>query len=235
MTPVDEWFAYAFNVPISALWAPGTHITEHVYERTIGRSGAIVFRRNDTTLVTAPPALVSRFHEAAAHGEDLSSVPVMAARFSPERTVQGPSWWGFADHVPLRPHAASQARRLAATDDELVASFRNDVGPEAWEEGGFLDEPPYIAGVFDRNESLVSMACLNRWRTDADDIGVCTHPGHRNRGYGRAAVYTAASHAIETAGVVRYRSHVDNAASIRIAEQLGFGHYGLQVAITEQS
>jgi hypothetical protein len=69
MTPVDEWFAHAFNVPVAALWVPGTHIT---------------------------------------------------------------------------------------------ASFRNDVGPEAWEEGGFLDEPPYIAGVFDRSTRRCSCGRRNR-------------------------------------------------------------------------
>jgi predicted GNAT family acetyltransferase len=62
-------------------------------------------------------------------------------------------------------------------------------------------------------------------------IAVVTHPSHRGRGYGKAAVAHLAARAIAEGLLPQYRTLDSNQPSLRIAEALGFQRYATSVAV----
>jgi predicted GNAT family acetyltransferase len=54
------------------------------------------------------------------------------------------------------------------------------------------------------------------------DVGLVTHPEARGRGFARRLAAMMVSDALPHVEIVRYRALLTNAASLRIAESLGF-------------
>ena len=92
-----------------------------------------------------------------------------------------------------------------------------------------------LFGVFDTSRELTALASYEAWNRRIAHISIVTHPRHRGRGSGRAAVALAAQHALAAGLVPQYRTLRANTASMAIANRLGFVEYGFSVYVRMQS
>jgi GNAT superfamily N-acetyltransferase len=85
-----------------------------------------------------------------------------------------------------------------------------------------LDEA--IVGVLDESGALASYASARPWVFDSqfDDVAVITHPDHRGRGLGTAAVAALSKRRQHVGRTMFYNCDVDNPSSNRLAEAVGF-------------
>ena len=86
-----------------------------------------------------------------------------------------------------------------------------------------------------RDNKVVSVAYAHRAGVMEDmvaDIGVETAPGHRRRGWARAAVSALVGHFTERGGEARYGCSPDNKASVATAESVGFVPYGKSLILS---
>ncbi|MEO1057631.1 MAG: GNAT family N-acetyltransferase [Actinomycetota bacterium] len=96
------------------------------------------------------------------------------------------------------------------------------------------DLDPVISVVIEGDERIVSFASARDWQFDPGfgDIGVLTHPEHRGRRLGAAAVSHIARR-LQSAGRVPYYNHNDdNLGSQRIADVVGFETVTALIAMT---
>lgn len=143
----------------------------------------------------------------------------------------GPSQHAYL-HLAGSAFAADPEVR-PVVDDADVAALRTAVGDADWHEGGFGDA--FTAGT-DRWWVLGDGLAAGNM-TDAGgapgDVGLVTHPDHRGRGLARRVAATMLAWARDEGGVevARYRALTTNAASLRVAEALGFTPFGANVAV----
>jgi GNAT superfamily N-acetyltransferase len=82
--------------------------------------------------------------------------------------------------------------------------------------------PRFIIRDRQREDVLVASAGLN-WQTPKfAEISVSTHPQYRRQGYGRSVVAAMANHLLSNGRTPLYVASETNAASIQLAEQVGF-------------
>jgi hypothetical protein len=161
-------------------------------------------------------------------------------------TVLDPAMWrsllgdhmtsslGPAVHLYLANRSAlaavAEGRRLNPGDTTALASLRATVEAQEWEYAGFGGQAVTLFGLFD-GESLVAAANLSPGPGGASDVGVLTRPDVRGKGYGERVAALAAAQAVAMCGIARYRVLVDYAASLGIAQRLGFAEYGSNLTV----
>ena len=235
VSPVEDELAATFGIERARLWDRGVHVTSHVSPKLVGWGGTILFVRDERVLVSAPPEVLD-----ASGGSSLAEVvgsalldggldiAVLRRHVAGDRTIIGPSRWGFVDELlPAVSAASNDTRRIELTD---LAAFRDAVGEADWSEAGF-DHDPHDVFALERQGEVVAAANLTSWRTSADDVGVCVHPDHRGTGFGERVARAAVADAIAESGVCRYRALTTNVGSLRIADRLGVVGVGLQYAV----
>jgi RimJ/RimL family protein N-acetyltransferase len=82
-----------------------------------------------------------------------------------------------------------------------------------------------------RFAELLALAGYEVWNDTIAHIAVVTHPLHRGRSLGGAAVALAARHALQARLVPQYRTLRANAPSLGIASRLRFREYGFSVYV----
>jgi ribosomal protein S18 acetylase RimI-like enzyme len=137
--------------------------------------------------------------------------------------VVGPALIGYAAAVS-RP-----ARAIEPGDAAALHALQASCAAAEWEHGGgSIDRPS--SGVFAAGR-LVAVASYEVWGGVIAHLSIVTHPGYRNRAFGRSAVAHLAERAIAAGLLPQYRTLESNGASVRVAEALGFCRYATSMAV----
>lgn len=143
--------------------------------------------------------------------------------------IIGPAFIGYGSSESLDLRDASSAR--AVSSHEEIAKLQAACEPEAWDHGGSEPETERTFGVVDQSGALLALSGYKVWNESIAHISIVTHPLHRGRGHGRAAVARAAQAALAAGLVPQYRTLSHNAPSMNIAKRLGFVEYGFSVYV----
>jgi RimJ/RimL family protein N-acetyltransferase len=119
--------------------------------------------------------------------------------------------------------------RLAPYDD--VASIRDDdprvaraaarADPEEWRESS-SGQPADGRYVLCDGDDIVAMATYGLWENSIAGLGVFTNANARGRGLSTRVASAACADLLDRGQVLQWESRVDNAASARVADKLGF-------------
>lgn len=148
----------------------------------------------------------------------------------PAERVVGPAFIGYRD-AALDPGCdEAGARLLDGADAGAVAELRAACEPIAWEHGGPHDDTATAVGVF-AGATLAALASYRIWGERIAHISIVTHPAHRGRGLGKAAVSAMSRIALARGLIAQYRTLCANTPSIAIAHALGFQRYATTLSI----
>ncbi len=126
-----------------------------------------------------------------------------------------------------RPAAGGHA--VVPGDDRDLVKVRAAVADDEWAEAG-VEPMAHHWAVRDGLEP-VAVAGYQPWHSTIAHIGVVAATRHRRRGYAAAAATAAVGGAIDAGLIAQWRCRMGNAASLRLADRLGFTRLGLQSAV----
>lgn len=228
---LDGYWAAFLGVPRSRLRGPRPLAVPHA--ELGGYAGMYAQAFGGAPVVSLPPRLLERLGPGAAHAaagglvDDERWRAVFGERFG---SVVGPAVIACADAGTLRPAPApAQVRLLGEADRPGLDALRAAVPAEEWEHGGPPDAAP-AAGAF-VDGALAAVAGYETWGGRIAHLSVVTHPAHRGRGLGAAAVALAAQAALRAGLVAQHRTLAANAPSWGIARRLGFVDYAVSLAV----
>lgn len=185
-------------------------------------------------VVSLPAELLARFGDdaagAAAGGlvDDGRWRRVFGGRMD---AVVGPAAIAYADAGTLRPSATNaDLRPLADADRSALDALRRAVTDEEWAHGGSTMQDGPVVGAF-VDGALAAVAGYEVWGGRIAHLGIVSHPAHRGRGLGTAAVAGAARTALDAGLAAQYRTLASNTPSLRIARRLGFLPYATSLAV----
>lgn len=228
----DSFWARYLGVSANQLNEPGVSVAAHV--GLSGYNGVWFFRRNQSTIVSAPADWVQTLRRRIPSiPEEFASTSFFEEIFGEhfERIV-GPAFQGYLIGGSVDGEKASQtaANFIGANDSALVDSFRSQCGQESWEESGLGEATQYLAAVRVGN-AIVSLAGYRAWTREAGDVCVLTHPARHRRGFATAAARTVVEHALKDGKLMLYQTLESNTAAIKIAQHLGYAQYASHVAV----
>jgi GNAT superfamily N-acetyltransferase len=235
---VDRYWAEWLGCTVPDLRPTSTRVHAHG-PGLADYDGTFVLLAGGAPVISLPPALVPALEPVARRwsAEQVRDPVALAAAHLPVRDVArvvGPAWVGYADAGTLAAPAGVRARLLTGADASAVAALRAACAPEEWEHGGHALEEGTATGAFTRAATgalLAALAGYTCWGNRLAHISVVTHPAHRGRGFGRAVVAGAASHALEAGLVPQYRTLEANAAARALAASVGFAAHLTTVAV----
>ena len=138
-------------------------------------------------------------------------------------------------------HEYGNAQVLKKTDYPLYEEFFRAASPSAdpsgWLQEYFEDkvEKEYFTGYF-ANGKLVSVCDAPDMPYMEDEIqhtGIVTLKNERRKGYAKRTAALAAHHLIENGICPQWECHVENIASIALAESIGYEKYGVAYILEE--
>jgi hypothetical protein len=199
-----------------------------------GYRGLYLLRLGDGCTIGAPDDIAAEVRERVT-GLDVHEVYTRAGaeRLAGDAAalVLGPSAHAYLDADSFVPPPPCDARRLGPRDVDIVASFRAELDPEEWHEGGFVDELDGVVwGAFEDGR-LVAMGNMTDFDGAPADVGIVTPPSARGRGVGTALCGAMIADALRVTPVIRYRALETNVASMRIAAKLGSVGDGGNIAV----
>lgn len=209
-----------------SLFATPLRVVAHSIELADYHGVFALFR--DSSAIISVPKSREKDLRALLPGEEQYCTPAdLAAALAPAtaRTI-GPAFIGYASKIAVPGH---DARPLKASDAPALRRLESSCDPVEWEHGGSAIENP-CAGVF-ADGQLVALAGYEIWGGEIAHISIVTDPEFRGRGFAQSAVACIASHGIAAGLLPQYRTLESNAASIRIAETLGFLPFARSLAI----
>jgi RimJ/RimL family protein N-acetyltransferase len=186
-------------------------------------------------VVSLPVAMLERLGPAAAEtaGGGLVDDGRWQALFGARTdAVVGPALVAYADAGTFRRPSSTDAdvRLLADADRPALDGLRSALPAEEWDHGGSELGALPVAGAF-ADGALAAVAGYEVWGGRIAHLGIVTHPAHRRRGLGAAAVALAAETALGAGLVAQYRTLASNTPSIGIARRLGFVGYATSLAV----
>lgn len=126
-----------------------------------------------------------------------------------------------------RPAAASH--EVVPGEDRDLVKVRAAVADDEWAEAG-VEPMEHHWAVRDGAEPVAVAGC-QPWHATIGHIGVVVASGRRRRGYAAAAATAAVGGAIDAGLIAQWRCRKGNAASLRLADRLGFTRLGSQSAV----
>lgn len=185
-------------------------------------------------VISLPPSLLASDGERiteAARGEWTDGgrwAALLGAAFA---GAIGPAEVRYADRETFRPLAADEAVRLLGAEDAgAMDALRRACTPTEWDHGGSeIGYEPVAGAVADG--ALAAVAGYEVWGGAIAHIGIVSHPDHRGRGLGAAAVSRIAAEALDRGLLAQYRTLEANTPSIAIAERLGFRPHSRSLSI----
>lgn len=126
-----------------------------------------------------------------------------------------------------RPAAASHD--VVRGEDRDLVKVREAVPDAEWAEAGV--EPMAHHWAVREDGEPVAVAGYQPWHSTIAHVGVVVATRHRRRGYAAAAATAAVSGAIDAGLIAQWRCRKGNAASLRLADRLGFTRLGSQSAV----
>jgi GNAT superfamily N-acetyltransferase len=189
--------------------------SDHVY----------LIRREDSCIIVVPQALVGSTTIACASWPSAAVFDrafVRSLYGDDVAAVHGPFWLGYATTESFRQVDGRGSRRLEGSDDDAaLAGLRARVPDEHALDAGLGVPAQRAYGCFVDGE-LVCAGTLTPFRGLAANIGVLTHPGHRNQGYGTAMVSTLTRAALAESSTAQFRALTENRPALRVARVLGY-------------
>lgn len=185
-------------------------------------------------IVSLPADLLARFGDDAAGAaggglvDDERWRRVFGGRMD---AVVGPAAIAYADAGTFRPSSTdADLRVLGDADRPAVDELRRAVSEEEWAHGGSeMGQAPVIGAFADG--ALAAVAGYEVWGERIAHIGIVSHPAHRGRGLGAAAVAGAARTALAAGLAAQYRTLASNTPSLGIARRLGFVAYATSLSV----
>jgi GNAT superfamily N-acetyltransferase len=231
----DEFWAAFFGVDAARLREPGVTVVRHALLGDY--PGVWLFARESSVVVSAPDAWLERLGSRASRirVESLASPLLHRELFDrePDRVI-GPAYQGYLLRDAFRPVRSGDVRSLSASDHADLAALRSACTSEEWEHSGLSSASDPRFGCFVDGQ-LVAAAGTDRWTADAINPGVLTHPDHRGRGHGTAAVSSVVEDALASGLLALYQTLMANAGSVALAGRLGYRQYATHVAIRVQA
>lgn len=181
----------------------------------------LVLALGAATVIAAPPSAKAALAALPAHA--LHDAEAIAAALPGSRPI-GTAHPLFAGARPVHPsHEVAEATSLD------VASVGAAMPADEWGEAGVQEMERRWAAR--DGGAPAAIAGYQRWHGTIAHLGVATAPASRGRGLGRSVAAAAACAAIDAGLVAQWRCRVGNAASLRLAERLGFTRLGRQAAV----
>jgi GNAT superfamily N-acetyltransferase len=220
---LDEHWTATLNVEPSVWRDAEVVIASH--PEPSHRDHVYLIRREDSCIIVVPQALVGSTTIACASWPSAAVFDRAFVRslYGEEVTaIHGPFWLGYATTESFRRVDGRGARRLGGDEDEAaLAKLRRQVPEEPVVDAGFDVAPRREYGCF-VDGTLVCAGTLTPFRGLPANIGVLTHPAHRNQGFGSAMVSALTEEALAQSSTAQFRVLEDNRAALRIGRVLGF-------------
>jgi GNAT superfamily N-acetyltransferase len=224
---VESYWAAQFGVPRELLFTEPLSITTHAGELEDYR-GVFVLSRDGAKVISLPSAYAESLRPIILKLSSNSSLEDLAPVLQPiASAVLGPAFIGYADEIPPPLHPS---RALTLKDAPAVAALRAACGEIEWEHGGSNTSANPASGVF-MGDQLAALSAYEVWGGTIAHISVITHPEHRGRGFGTAAVAHLSARALAAGLLPQYRTLDANQPSIRLAGSIGFVRYATSLAI----
>ncbi|WP_306233450.1 GNAT family N-acetyltransferase [Agrococcus beijingensis] len=216
------------RVQLRAAWAEALGVTATVFDGEgitwVARDDldvALVVELGAAMVVAAPRAVLPALEHQ--HRFTLRDADAIAALLPRSRAI-GSSHLLFATARPAAP-----SHPVVVGDDRDLVKVREAVSPAEWDESGV--EPMERHWAVREGGEPVAIAGYQRWRSTIAHIGVVATPLARGRGCAAAAATAAVCAAIDAGLVAQWRCRIGNAASLRLADRLGFTRIGAQSAV----
>jgi Acetyltransferase (GNAT) domain len=130
-------------------------------------------------------------------------------------------------------HSARIVRGDSAEGAQMVARFKLDGMPRSLHEAGFVDAShfwePWVVAIEDREIAAIAFAA--RLGDQGAEIGVCTFPKFRARGFASAVTASWSSLASLDGRTLFYSTSRSNRSSQRVAARLGLRMIGASVCV----
>jgi RimJ/RimL family protein N-acetyltransferase len=219
-TRVQRGWADQLSVPIEALTSSGTHF--FIRETA---TAVVVLQLTDSCVVVGPPPAIERLQDLDT--STLLDVTAVTARLQHAKPrLIGTASLSFRDERPERRVAVA----TEPADRGMVEKLQKSLSADEWDESGLSAMPRRWAALTSGGRPA-AVAGFERWGADIAQLGVAADPTQRGRGYAAAVTATAISSALSDGLVAQWRCRIGNAASERLATQLGFARLGRQTAI----
>jgi GNAT superfamily N-acetyltransferase len=220
---VDRYWAVEMAMPLDFRpMEQGVYCT--VQQRN---SGVQLFLRNDWLVIAAPAHRVEQI-AAGVCGLPISEVfcvEFVARLLFPDMgKILGPAHVSYADASMFRPSLTDGCRLLTPDDAAIRQDLAAALSAAELEQSGFNAQDAPAFGAF-ADGVLCAVASYKIWEPKIAHITVATHPDHRRRGHGRAAVSALAEHALARGFVLQHRALAVNESSLALGCSMGFEHY----------
>lgn len=220
---LDEHWTATLNVERS-VWRDAEVVVASHPEPS-HRDHVYLIRREDSCIIIVPQALVGSTTIAVASWPSAAVFDRAFVRtlYGDEVTaIHGPFWLGYATTESFRQVDGRKSGRLDGPSDAAALSVLRSAVPE--EEGvdaGFDVAARREYGCFVDDE-LVCAGTLTPFRGLPANIGVLTHPAHRNQGYGTAMVSILTRDALAESRAAQFRVLEENRPALRLGRVLGY-------------
>jgi GNAT superfamily N-acetyltransferase len=224
----DEFWADFFGVAPTAWAEVGASVQPHA--GLSGYRGFWCFRRNQRTIISAPPAWMARLAEVTAEAPDHDLLlPTFWERALPQDLdrVIGPAFQGCLEPGKFRPRSNASVRALEDHDAPAVEEFRTACG-EDW---NMPNDAELFRHAYLDGGTITAMAGYRAWSDKAGDACVITRPTARGRGCGTAVTSAVVAEALSNEKLLLYQTLESNAPAVRIALSLGYDRYANHLAV----
>jgi GNAT superfamily N-acetyltransferase len=233
MTCVDRHWMWLFGLDAHDYLRPGVRVISHGSPFFADYHGAWIFNREQTWIVTVPPALAEtvRGKIAEVAPDRLPTAEGIGRLFgdSVERVI-GTTFQGGAVPRGFLPFSAHPVRRLGPSDRSDVERLLAACDPEQANHSGVTANDTGMYGCFAGDE-LAAVAKGTPLSPFAASPGVITEPRFRSRGCGRAVVSAVVETAFAAGHVIVYQTLVANKPSVALALALGVEDYARHTAV----
>ncbi|MDQ6848173.1 MAG: hypothetical protein M3019_11440 [Candidatus Dormibacteraeota bacterium] len=220
---LDEHWTATLNVEPS-VWRDAEVVVASHPEPS-HRDHVYLIRREDSCIIVVPQALVGSTTVACASWPSAAVFDRAFVRtlYGEEvAAIHGPFWLGYVTEEGFRRIGSRGSRRLhGAEDAAALARLLRQVPEEQAVDAGFDVAARREYGCF-VGDQLVCAGTLTPFRGMPANIGVLTHPAHRNQGFGTATVSALTADALVDSRTAQFRVLAENRPALRIARVLGY-------------
>lgn len=220
-------------------WARLLGLDDNAFEQARGRrihharddADVVMFvRLFEASVLVGPPWV----HDAARRLDDeqLASARTLLqlSAHVPSARILGEATLSYLDAAIDHPDAETAQ---VADDIDLAVALERACPADDTAEASVSEAAERFVLMVD--DQPVAGAGYDEWSGLLAHISVLTSPEHRRSGYGGLIAALAANDAFAAGLVPQWRARVDNRASRRLAERLGFAEIGTQTTVTLDS
>ena len=220
---IDERWTAALGVELS-MWREA-EVVIAAHPEPSHNDRIYLIRREDSCVIVVPEALVGSTTTACASWPSAAVFDrafVRSLYGNQVVGIHGPFWLAYAMAESFRGIDGRGTRPLdGRRDATALADLRRRVTEEEAVDAGLEVPGRREYGCF-AGSQLVCAGTLIAFRGGLSSIGVLTHPGRRNQGFGGALVSTLTADALLEGPVAQFRMLEENRPAQRIARVLGF-------------